>query len=272
MKYEADKLIQKKIKEGRGTGYGIEYLPWFTINELGGYGCYRVRCKGNNDRIYHLASRLEVYTLLCLEKNPSITDIREQFPLDRSLTLAISEQVGVPHPGHRMKNNRTAQVMTVDFLCTVKNGESERYLAIAVSNEKDFTSGREYEKWEIMALACKAMGYEFYIVSDVELNQDIVHGMHWGYSKGGHGNSAETGVSLQDAQSEILGRLVVPKYRKMTIREFCNQLDIDYMNEEGRNLGIFRYLLAMRVLDYDYFKHPLSELVHVREISKGQYL
>lgn len=56
---------------------------------------------------------------------PDVLDIREQFPINRSITTAIAVNHGIPHPCY-LKISVLAP-MTVDFLVTrVRNGE--RYL------------------------------------------------------------------------------------------------------------------------------------------------
>ena len=61
------------------------------------------------------------------------SDIREQFPINRSITPAIAVNQGIPHPCYL--ETRALAPMTVDFLVTrVRNGE--RYLQ-AFSAKRD---------------------------------------------------------------------------------------------------------------------------------------
>ena len=63
-------------------------------------------------RIVHLLSDLELTVFLLFDRNLSIIDIREQFPLDPEKTLNIANWLGMKYPAAK----GVIQVMSTDFL------------------------------------------------------------------------------------------------------------------------------------------------------------
>lgn len=82
---DEDKLA-RFLKEGRGQGHGKDYRPWLTVQDVSSLGrSSRIHsCK--TDREHHLLSDLETALFLLLDWSGVVTDIREQFPLDRDAT------------------------------------------------------------------------------------------------------------------------------------------------------------------------------------------
>ncbi|WP_233882598.1 hypothetical protein [Brevibacillus laterosporus] len=73
--------IEKRIKEGRGQGYGREYIPWLLIQDVPSSG-RATRIHGwKTNRFHHVHSDLERSYFYILEWSDIVTDIREQFPL-----------------------------------------------------------------------------------------------------------------------------------------------------------------------------------------------
>ena len=72
------------LRNGRGQGDRASYKPWITVHDFPSLGKV-VRIRGlTTGRIHHLLSQLEKYFFLELDNDPSVTDIKEQFPLPLS--------------------------------------------------------------------------------------------------------------------------------------------------------------------------------------------
>ena len=104
--------IAKRIKEGRGSGSGADYSPWVRVDEVPSLGRSRQVYSHFTKRIHHLLSDLEFAVFLLLDNNPSVTDIREQFPLIRDDTRDIAQENNLTHPAY----NGVDTVMSSDFL------------------------------------------------------------------------------------------------------------------------------------------------------------
>ena len=267
IKSETEAMIQKKVDEDRGQGGGSDYLPWLFASDISNTISYRIRLRGRHNRIYHLASRYELWLFLMLEKSRWVTDIREQFPLDRSLTLPIAKATGIPHPGHKLKN-KVAQVLTVDFMATVDYGTGdEKDIALAFIMSESLLKKRELELLELARIYCLQRESEFKIVTELDIDKDIVHGMHWAFSKWNFENDEWAKTNLIAATHTIKTMLKAYSAKPMSILEFCDDIDRIERWPENTALSVFRYLLASRVLDCDYFSEPINEKTNIREIK-----
>ena len=86
-KYGFDEAkIARFLKEGRGAGRGPSYKPWLTIQDVPSHGRSHRFVGRVTGRLHHLLSDLEYRTLLIYDWSRIVTDIREQFPLDRDDT------------------------------------------------------------------------------------------------------------------------------------------------------------------------------------------
>ncbi|EPM47712.1 TnsA endonuclease [Pseudomonas syringae pv. actinidiae ICMP 19103] len=106
-------------------------------------------------RTHHLLSNAERDYLLILEQDPSIIDIREQFPLlAQADTQAVASSLNYRHPVY--PGTQIPVVMTTDFLITfIDSAGKEKLAARSVKYRKEFESAsvreqnRMVEKLEI---------------------------------------------------------------------------------------------------------------------------
>lgn len=91
--------IQEFKEAKRGEGHGKNYIPW--LNRLNFSSSGRCRSTGispKTGRIHEFFSDVEYHFFLCLERDKSVLDIREQFPLDRELTQEVARMLSITHP------------------------------------------------------------------------------------------------------------------------------------------------------------------------------
>ena len=96
-----EKQIIRRIKEGRGSGKLSNYKPWLYVNEVPSEGRSQRVYSHLTSRIHHVLSDLEFAIFLLLDHNPAVTDIREQFPLNRDDTLNICQEHQLWHPAQK---------------------------------------------------------------------------------------------------------------------------------------------------------------------------
>ena len=136
--------IARFHKEGRGTGHGADYQPWLTIGDVPSRGRSHRPKSTKTGRVHHLLSDIERHTFHLFDWDDAVTDIREQFPLDRDITPRIAEQLGVEHP--RDVKTRTPLVMTTDFLVDMVRDGRQVLLALAVKPAEELDKPRVLEK------------------------------------------------------------------------------------------------------------------------------
>ncbi|SDU19744.1 TnsA endonuclease N-terminal domain-containing protein [Pseudomonas orientalis] len=149
--------IDRKIKSGRGSGVRESYEPWIKIWDMQSRGVSHLVPGVKFHRSHHLLSNAERDYHLILEQDPSIIDVREQFPLlTQAETQAIASSLNFRHPVY--PGTQIPVVMTTDFLITFIDSEGEERLAArSVKYRKEFEEAgirernRMAEKLEIEA-------------------------------------------------------------------------------------------------------------------------
>lgn len=104
---------ETKKREKRGTGTGADYKPWIKAREFTrDAGIRSLVIDWKTGRLVHLLSLNEVHWYYQMRWRDDVTDIREQFPLDKDVTDRIADRLHV---------KRTEDVMTTDMLVTYTN-------------------------------------------------------------------------------------------------------------------------------------------------------
>lgn len=173
-----EEKIERRIREGRGRGYGVEYRPWLTIQDVPSQGL-ATRAQGwKTGREHHLMSKGELHYFLALEWSPIALDVREQFPLlPLDDTRAIAREYGFRHPTD--PKSREQIVMTTDFLVTVDCGDRTEYRARAIKRRADLADRRTLEKLEIERAYWRGQGVDWGVVTEDELPMALVSNVEW---------------------------------------------------------------------------------------------
>jgi hypothetical protein len=114
-----------------------------------------------------------------LEWSPIVVDIREQYPLELDETLAIAELHGIPHPSPTNRGAQDPCVMTTDFVVTIRKGMSFEDQARTVKYANELSDERVLAKFEIERLYWKSKNLDWGIVTERELETQIVENMVW---------------------------------------------------------------------------------------------
>lgn len=159
-----ENTIERLIKEGRGSGEGTRYRPWLTVQNVSSEDSRQTRVTGiKSGRVHHFLSDLEYYIFLFLEWSLDVSDIREQFPLEREITRALAQEMGIAHP--KYDESEVDTVMTTDFFVTKGSGPSRTYVAINAKPASKLNDFRTIEKLAIQHAYHTGMGIEHYILT-----------------------------------------------------------------------------------------------------------
>ncbi len=125
----------------------------------------RFPCPINPGRVYHTLSNNETYTLVKLLQDPTIVDIKEQYPeTNVKKSKAFAKALKINHPKYTW--SATDAVVTWDFLCTLLSGKKR---AISVKPKHLMKDRRTIEKLILEEILALSLGYEFIIVTDDEV-------------------------------------------------------------------------------------------------------
>jgi hypothetical protein len=265
-RYDLDEgKIARYVKEGRGKGQGTAYKPWLKIQDVPSMG-RSSRVHGyTTGREHHFLSDLETGLFFILEWSADVTDIREQFPLDRDVTRMLAEQMGITHPCDRRTN--TDLVMTTDFLVDVHGGG--HMTARSVKPADELADNRILEKLELERRYWQREGVPWHLVTDRDLPRQRIQNIRWLHEMHSLEHREAPHASYwADRCDQFLHRL--GETRCGTISDFLGVLETAEGFGLGEPMTALRHLAAHRVLTFDLEK-PFStkSSITALQISKS---
>jgi len=170
--------FERALRNGFGIGAGESYTPWFRAQDISSKGRSTKLPGIRVKREHHFVSDHEKRTFLIAEYQPSIIDIREQFPLlPLSLAQDIAEQAGISYPKHPV--TKQPIVITTDFLLTSSCQTGNRYTAVPVKPSAELLKTRVREKLEIERLWWGLLNAEWRLVTDLQLDRIVADNLDW---------------------------------------------------------------------------------------------
>ena len=234
----------KWIKEGRGCGEHADYKPWLTVRELPSLGRVHRVFGLKSKRTHHLLSDLELSVFLMLEWHSEVTQIREQFPLERGTTRKLAFDAGIKHPNVAGID----QYMSSDFLIDSTDEKQPRF-ALQAKYVSALNDARTVEKLELERRYWAEKEYPWYLVTEREIPPVVFKNIQWLYSAQ---RDDEEGVELSQQQLEFYAHHF-EKNPDKTIIAICKELDAAYDLPLGESLYEVRRLLAKRYFSFDIF-------------------
>ena len=240
--------LEKFLKEGRGKGHGADYRPWLTIQDVSSIGLSSriLGCKTGRD--HHLLSKGETGLFLLLDWSDSVTDIREQYPLDREETRRIASEICVRHPVDAI--SKTDIVMTTDFLVDVQSDSGNKLFARSVKIAADLDDARTLDKQEIERRFWKMKGVDWGIVTDKELPVQRIKNLQWLHELYSLHDMTEPHPGYWDTRC-VRFLDCLPRAASMSVNQFVRLLEDTQGFAVGEALKILRHLAANKRISID---------------------
>ena len=236
--------IVRRIKDGRGQGFGKQYRPWLYVQDVPSEGRSHRIYSHKTGRVHHLLSDLELAAFLVFEWSPDIADIREQFPLRREDTRAIAAEHGLRHPSVRGVD----QVMSSDFLVDTDSG-LHRQFAVQVKPMEALSDVKIIEKLELERRYWQLKKVPWFLITEHEIDPVIRQNVEWLYPTKTEG-LVEPGLL---AQLPLLYR-TFSKAPETKVIDICKKIDTAYDLELGHTLRDVRTLIANGFLKFNIHK------------------
>lgn len=248
-KSKNENQYEKLIKEGLGQGTKENYKPWLTIRDVPSKGL-STRINGwRTGRVHHFLSLIELSYFYILEWSTSVTDIREQYPLNLEDTIEISERLGIQHP--KVPNSEERTVMTTDFLIDTKD---LKLFARSIKPYSELSSKRTIEKIMIEKTYWEEKGIDFKVVTQREIPTTLSKNVEFIYMakclEEFPGMTENTLFQLEPYLFEKLNDNHLPLAKAAL--EFDQEVGI----KPGTSLWVIKYLLANRI-----WKTNMDELI-----------
>ncbi|WP_390517728.1 TnsA endonuclease N-terminal domain-containing protein [Halioxenophilus aromaticivorans] len=194
---------------------------------------------------------MELAAFLLLEWNPTVTDIREQFPLRLEDTLALAEEANIRHP----EIGGCTQVMSTDFVVDVSAPSGPQRMAIQVKASSDLKDPRTVEKLELERRYWQKKEVSWYLVTEKQIPKTVVSNLEMLYSAR---VQSESPAVLFNSLPAYLDSLNTNPNTKLP--EVGMLIDQSYSLEPGTALARLRALMALRALAFD-ISIPWNRLV-----------
>jgi hypothetical protein len=238
-------IIAERFAQGRGQGIRENYIPWIRIQEFASIAPQtRVPCL-LFPRSIHTFSYVERAMYLFLEFQGGLWDYREQFPMDRRVTMGAAKALRIRHP--RYPKSRIPMVMTIDALVTsgLPNGSTET-VAWDAKPTKQLLKRRIQDKLMLHKAYCKHIGVEHRIFTEKSVSQQVINNIDLTRSK--LPRDGETGVAegLFTRHTDELVRRMSTRRWRMPVWQFCARYDQEQRLEPGSALRAYYVLIWTR--------------------------
>lgn len=259
----------KKLKDGRGHGLGVDYKPWVTIQDVPSLG-RATRLKGIKiPRQFEFLSDLERNYFYLLEYSDLVVDIREQYPLlPIEETIVIADELGLKHP----TNPKTGEPveMTTDFLITVNKGQQHQYLARTLKYKDDLMNERVLEKFEIERVYWERQDVDWGIVTELEILKDMALNIAFvhGYSDLSviEGFEEVTSYEVDEMSIYFIKKLLA---KNQTVKQIAKEFERDFGMVAGCGLSLFKHLVITKVIELDLLiKLEVSKVQQIKKVRK----
>lgn len=240
--------ITRFHEEGRGTGHGKDYKPWLTIHDLSSLGRSTRVHSFKTGREHHCLSDLETGLFHLLEWSDRVSDIREQFPLDREVTRMLAGEMGVVHP--REQQTQADLVMTTDFLVDAWFDGQLRSVAYSVKSAADLEKSRTLDKLELERRYWARKEVPWFLVTDKDLPRSRIKNLIWLHEMRSleHQQVAHPDHWI-DRCERFLGEF--GRVRNGLIQDFFVHLEYECGFGAGEPLTVLRHLLASKRIEMD---------------------
>lgn len=254
-----EKKIQQMKDAGYGRGTGANYKPWISVDMVSSQGRSRRVWSAKTGRMHEFLSDVEYRLFLVLEWLTDVTDIREQYPLDRDFSQEIANQLGIRHPHY--PTTYVPTVMTVDFLVTrVRNG-TEYQEAFNAKRTEEAEDENSLVKLEIQRSAFEKLEIPHHLVFHTDIPVQKVTNIDWIRDSLVKDREEEPRPNFWESMtSRMTLALTNVKGLKTPLAEFCREFDAAHGAETGTGLRAARMLMSSRVLTVNLGSPTLAEL------------
>ncbi|MEQ9668312.1 TnsA endonuclease C-terminal domain-containing protein [Coleofasciculus sp. G2-EDA-02] len=253
------KQIEQRLQQGRGIGWGKDYLPWLTVQDVPSLGVV-TRIQGiKTNRKHELFSLQETRYFYILDWSEQVTDIREQYPLlPLSETLKIAQDCGLRHPTDPV--TRAPVVMTTDFCISVRFPIGVVPFARTVKPSQELAKKAVREKFEIERRYWENRNISWKIVTEHDIPTVLVKNIAWL-----HPRFHTSSLSLSEPEIDQIKNLLTHQVLQSnnSLAKIASSGDAYFNLRPGSSLSVARHLLATRqwLVDMNQPIHPSRKLV-----------
>ena len=242
-----EELITRRFRDGRGRGDKAAYTPWLYVQEFSSSGTQTRIPSLVVDRTVHTFSYIEKALYLVHEFEPGLVDYREQFPMDRRVTLGAAQALGIRHPLYPI--TRVPVVMSIDAVVTRRRIDgSLEVSAWDAKPDAELENRRVLEKLSLHRAYCAHFRMPHHIFTEQSVTKTRVRNIEWLRGAVPKPGEVETVPGLFDVHRASMLRALATTTFNITVRRFCDGFDRTYGFPAGMALRLFKVLAWERVI------------------------
>ena len=250
---------KRSLRNGFGLGKGKDYKPWLRVQDVSSRGVSSKVFGIKTQREHHMLSNLETQFFYIAEFSDLVLDIREQFPLlPLTLSSKIAKTINIAHPV--VPKSKELNLITTDFLLTIKTPAGVRYEAINVKPFKDLKNSRVAEKLDLERVWWEAIGVPFHIFTGNDLTKIQSKNISWAT------NPIRCGINFK--HEDVMKVLEKLSLGKMTTKNIIEIIGNTITLDKTEAMQFLQYLIGNKYLDIDFNYSILKEgLLNIRKIN-----
>jgi hypothetical protein len=268
-----EKKIQSLEAAGHGRGLGKDYVPWLSVTDVSSLGRSRRVFSHKTGRTHELLSDVEYRLFLVLEWLTDVVDIREQYPLNREMTLTIAQQLGLRHPYY--PGTQVATVMTVDFFVTRMVAGTKSFMALNAKRDEEASDENSMLKLEIQREFFESNDVPHHAIFHSQIPRQKADNIDWIRSALVKPSEVEPRPGFfSGLTARMATELSQSSFDQATpLSEYCLTFDERHGLEQGIGLRVAQMLMHERVLRVDLSApnlaaEPLSAFVMTAQRGK----
>lgn len=242
-----EKRITSMEVDGCGKGRGALYKPWIRVEDFSSLGRVRRVWSPKTARTHHLMSDVEFKLFLTLEWQTDISDIREQYPLDREMTQTVARTLGIRHPYY--PGTHVPTVMTVDFLVTKLTPQGEQLIALNAKRDEEAEDENSLLKLEIQRDYFEQLDIPHHLVYHSQIPEVKVRNIAYIRDALLKEGEIEPRPGLFKSLCDRMANALYAHSSDATpLSKYCTSFDTRHGLEQGTGLRIARMLMQQRIL------------------------
>lgn len=261
-------VIATRYAQGRGQGEGSGYQPWVRVNEFSSKGNQTRVPSAFMGRSIHTFSYVERAMYLHMEFEKDLLDYREQFPMDRRITLGAAKALGIRHP--RYPETGVPLVMMLDALVSYRDHSGAVHLEAWDAKPSDkLARPRIKAKLTLHRAYCAYAGLEHFIFTEKSVSGLYLQNVELIRKSRPVSGEVDVHPDLFGTISDELLVEILSTKRRETIAQFCSGFDKRHVLEPGTSLRALYHLLWRRRLETNLSSQELQD-VSVQRLKPGK--
>ncbi len=270
-----EELIARRQKEGRGMGTGANYSPWLYVQEFSSTGTQTRIPSLLIDRTIHTFSYIERAMYLAHEFRTGLTyfsdafglklsdftdefvndgrelavldkegllDYREQYPMNRRVTLGAAAGLDLRHPKYPQSD--VPVVMTIDAVATRRSKNGQPWAsAWDAKPARLLHDRRTLEKLSLHRAYCAHNGMPHFLFTEKSVPKTVIRNIDWARQSQPKVGELVVVAGLFDMHPKLMLDDLWNHSPGQSIRQYCTDYDRKHGLPIGTGIRVFKILL-----------------------------